>query len=223
MPWYNATLVPAVPIHDQPVPAQAAVRSNRKFIRDGRCRNESQDDLICSCCRSVCLARASLFNVNPSSGALQRFASTCRHRGIRRPEHPHCSRPRHRGIDAPDTIDATGLGHGFIREPNGKFVSFDVQAAATGPGQGTCPFAINLEKLPASTSMKTTPCTVPFVPHRRVSPIRRSSVRKGGPSRHSSFHEQPEGSGCGLVPWTGTTSNHGFVLTAPTPGATFLP
>jgi hypothetical protein len=41
--------------------------------------------------------------------------------------------------------DANNLVHGFLREPNGHFVTFDAPGAGSGSGQGTLGFNINLE------------------------------------------------------------------------------
>jgi hypothetical protein len=40
-------------------------------------------------------------------------------------------------------IDATNLGHGFLRTPDGQFTAFEAPGAGTGAGQGTYPGNIN--------------------------------------------------------------------------------
>lgn len=46
------------------------------------------------------------------------------------------------GVITGEFYDANGVGHGFLRSPDGKFTTFDVPRAA---GYGTTPLALNLE------------------------------------------------------------------------------
>ena len=39
--------------------------------------------------------------------------------------------------------DANGAGHGFLRETDGTFATFDVPGAGTGAGEGTYSYAIS--------------------------------------------------------------------------------
>jgi hypothetical protein len=52
------------------------------------------------------------------------------------------------GVIAGEYIDSNNTFHGFLRDPNGKFTTFDVTGAGSGPYQGTgcysdCPMGIN--------------------------------------------------------------------------------
>jgi hypothetical protein len=42
-------------------------------------------------------------------------------------------------------VDASNVAHGYLRAPDGKFTSFDVPHAGTGPGQGTFAVDMNLQ------------------------------------------------------------------------------
>lgn len=52
------------------------------------------------------------------------------------------------GVIAGEYIDSNNTYHGYLRDPNGKFTTFDVTGAGAGPYQGTgcdadCPISIN--------------------------------------------------------------------------------
>jgi hypothetical protein len=49
------------------------------------------------------------------------------------------------GLIAGYYIDASNVGHGFLRSPNGSFTTFDPPGAGTAPGQGTIVHGLNLE------------------------------------------------------------------------------
>ena len=40
-------------------------------------------------------------------------------------------------------VDASNVGHGFLRDKNGAITTFDAPGAGTGPFQGTVPFCNN--------------------------------------------------------------------------------
>jgi hypothetical protein len=48
-----------------------------------------------------------------------------------------------RGEVTGNSGDASGVYHGFLRDPDGKITVFDVPEAGEGKGQGTLPYAIN--------------------------------------------------------------------------------
>src|SRR5437773_2643493 len=43
------------------------------------------------------------------------------------------------------STDSALVSHGFLRDRNGNFTTFDAPGAGTGAGQGTFPFAISLD------------------------------------------------------------------------------
>src|SRR6266536_477518 len=54
---------------------------------------------------------------------------------------PHLTNPN--GAIAGYYTDSAFVSHGFLRDRNGGFTTFDAPGAGTGAGQGTCSFAIS--------------------------------------------------------------------------------